>query len=144
KNLVKTKKSKDTVNWRGGGSFTVARLSPSGFDYDPELDLVTLTDAATGDTLVASVAANLNFRLTPEHRYFHGVRGMMRLGVGDGRLEQDKVNDLVGHLDCDEWLTSAGTEIDAGVRQYMRRLGRRGRAVDIPNDLFPYRASKEA
>src|SRR5699024_9166485 len=28
KNLVKTKKSKDTVNWRGGGSFTVARLSP--------------------------------------------------------------------------------------------------------------------
>src|SRR5699024_9786805 len=81
KALVKTKKSKDTVNWRGGGSFAIARLSPSCFDYDPELDLVTLTEAATGDTLIASVAANLNFRLTPDHRYFHGVRGMMRLVV---------------------------------------------------------------
>src|SRR5699024_3724303 len=49
KALVKTKKSKDTVNWRGGVSFAIARLSPSCFDYDPELDLVTLTEAATGD-----------------------------------------------------------------------------------------------
>src|SRR5699024_8745116 len=99
KRLVKTQKSKDTVNWRGGGSFTVARLSPSCFDYDPELDLVTLTEAATGHTLIASVAANLNFRLTPEHRYFHGVRGMMRLVVIEGRLDQAKVDDLVAHLE---------------------------------------------
>src|SRR5699024_5659116 len=143
KNLVKTKKSKDTVNWRGGGSFVVARLSPSCFDYDPELDLVTLTEAATGRTLIASVAANLNFRLTPEHRYFHGVRGMMRLVVIEGRLDQGKVDDLVAHLECDEGLTIAATEIDDGVRQYLRSLGRGCRAVHIPNDLFPYRAGKE-
>src|SRR5699024_7993490 len=99
KALVKTRKSKDTVNWRGGGSFTVARLSPSCFDYDPELELVTLSEAATGHTLVASVAANLNFRLTPEHRYNHGVRGMMRLVVVEGRLDQDKVDDVVAHLE---------------------------------------------
>jgi len=143
KNLVKTKKSKDTVNWRGGGSFVVARLSPSCFDYDPELDLVTLTEAATGRTLIASVAENLNFRLTPEHRYFHGVRGMMRLVVIEGRLDQGKVDDLVAHLECDEGLTIAATEIDDGVRQYLRSLGRGCRAVHIPNDLFPYRAGKE-
>ena len=143
KNLVKTKKSKDTVNWRGGGSFAVARLSPSCFDYDAELDLVTLTEAATGQTLVASVAANLNFRLTPEHRYFHGVRGMMRLVVVEGRLDQAKVDDLVAHLECDEGLTIAATEVDDGVRQYLRALGRGCRAVHIPNDLFPYRVGKE-
>src|SRR5690625_2456734 len=143
KNLVKTRKSKDTVNWRGGGSFAVARLSPSCFDYDPDLDLVTLTEAATGYTLIASVAANLNFQLTPEHRYFHGVRGMMRLVVVEGRLDQAKVDDLVAHLDCDEGLTIAATEIDDGVRQYLRTLGRGCRAVHIPNDLFPYRAGKE-
>lgn len=143
KNLVKTKKSKDTVNWRGGGSFAVARLSPSCFDYAPELELVTLTEAATGETLVASVAANLNFRLTPEHRYFHGIRGMMRLVVVEGRLDQDKVDDLVAHLECDEGLTIAATEIDDGVRQYLRTLGRGCRAVHIPTDIFPYRAGKE-
>jgi len=143
KNLVKTKKSKDTVNWRGGGSFAVARLSPSCFDYDPELDLVTLTEAATGETLIASVAANLNFRLTPEHRYFHGIRGMMRLVVVEGRLDQGKVDDLVAHLECDEGLTIAATEIDDGVRQYLRTLGRGCRAVHIPTDIFPYRAGKE-
>src|SRR5699024_10341981 len=33
KNLVKTKKSKDTVNGRGGGAFAVARLSPACVDY---------------------------------------------------------------------------------------------------------------
>src|SRR5699024_10895875 len=112
KRLVTTQKSKDTVNWRGGGSFTVARLSPSCVDYEPELDLVTLTGAATGHTLIASVAANLNFRLTPERRYFHGVRGMMRLVVIEGRLDQAKVDDLVAHLECDEGLTIAATEID--------------------------------
>jgi hypothetical protein len=143
KDLVKTKKSKDTVNWRGGGSFAVGRLSPSCFDYDPELDLVTLTGAATGDTLIASVAANLNFRLTPDHRYFHGVRGMMRLVVVEGRLDQTKVDDVVAHLECGEGLTIAATEIDDGVRQYLRTLGRGCRAVHVPNDIFPYRAGKE-
>src|SRR5699024_373868 len=70
KKLFATKKS-GTLTWRGGGSFIVAHLAPSCFNYDPELDLVTLTEDATGKTLVDSVAANLNFRLTPEHRYFH-------------------------------------------------------------------------
>lgn len=143
KQLTKTKKSTDTVNWRGGGGFTVAHLSPSCFDYDPELGLVVLTEAATGQTLIESIAANLNFRLTPEHRYFHGVRGLMRLVVVEGRLDKNKVDDLVAHLDDDDGLTIAATEIDDGVRQYLRSLGRGCRAVHIPNDIFTYRADKE-
>lgn len=143
KTLVKTTKSKDTVNWRGGGSFTVARLSPSCFDYDPELDLVTLTEAATGQTLVESVAANLNFRLTGEHRYFHGVRGVMRLVVVEGRLDRAKVDDLTAHLAEDEGLTIAATEIDDGVRQYLRSLGRGCRAIHVPSEIFPYSSAKE-
>ena len=138
KQLTKTKKASDIVNWRGGGGFTVARLSPSCFDFDPELGLVTLTEAATGCTLIDSVAANLNFRLTPDHRYFHGVRGLMRLVVVEGRLDRDKVDDLVAHLAEDDGLTIAATEIDDGVRQYLRSLGRGCRAVHIPNDIFPF------
>lgn len=143
KNVVKTKKAKEIMNWRGGGGFAVAQLSPSCFDYDPELDLVTLTEAATGSTLISSVAANLNFRLTPEHRHFHGVRGLMRLVVVEGRLDQDKVEDLVAHLDMEDGLTIAATEIEDGVRQYLRSLGRGCRAVHIPTDIFTYRAGKE-
>ncbi|MGD7003841.1 site-specific DNA-methyltransferase [Corynebacterium halotolerans] len=143
KALVKTSKSKDTVNWRGGGSFTVAHLSPSCFDYDPELDLVTLTEAATGQTLVESVAANLNFRLTPQHRYFHGVRGAMRLVVVEGRLDRAKVDDLIAHLEDEDGLTIAATEIDDGVRQYLRTLGRGCRAVHVPSEIFTYSVSEE-
>lgn len=135
---VKTSKYPDTVNWRGGGAFRTARLSPSCFDYDPELGLVVLTDAATGDVLINSVAANLNFRLTPEHPHFQGVRGSMRLVVIEGRLDRRKVDDLISHLVADEGLTIAATEIEDGVRQYIRSLGRGCRAVHIPDDIFSY------
>src|SRR5699024_8855504 len=102
-------------------------------------DLVTLTEAATGMTLIESIAANLNFRRTPDHRYYHGVRGLMRLVVVEGRLGRDKVDDLVAHLDEENGLTIAATEIDDGVRQYLRSLGRVCRAVHIPTDIFTYR-----
>lgn len=143
KALVKTTKSKDTVNWRGGGSFQVARLSPSCFDYDPDLDLVFLTEDATGQTLISSVAANLNFRLTPDHRHFHGVRGVMRLVVVEGRVDRSKIDDLVAHLADTEGLTIAATEIEDGVREYLRTLGRGCRVVHIPGEIFNYQADKE-
>lgn len=136
-------RNKEVINWRGGGSFRVARLSPSCFDYDPNLDLVTLTEAATGQVLVESVAANLNFLLTPDHRYFHGVRGAMRLVVVEGRLDRAKVDDLIAHLADGEGLTIAATEIDDGVRQYLRSLGRGCRAVHVPSEIFTYSSAKE-
>ena len=138
KSLVKTKKYPDTINWRGGGGFTTARLSPSCFDFDPELGLVILTDAATGEILVKSVAANLNFRLTPDHPYFDGQRGAMRLVVVEGRLDRKKVDDFIAHLDVDEGLTMAATEIEDGTREYVRSLGRGCRAMHIPDDIFSY------
>lgn len=143
KDLVKTKRSPDTLNWRGGGGFKVAHLSPTCFDYDPELDLVSLTEEATGAVLIESVAANLNFRPTREHRIFHGIRGAMRLAVVEGRLDQSKVDDLIAHLGVDEGLTVAATEIDDGVRQHLRTLGRGCRAVHIPGDIFTYSAAEE-
>lgn len=138
KSLVKTRKTKDTINWRGGGGFVVAHLSPKCFNYDPELGLVMLTEKATGQTLVESVAANLNFRLTPEHRYFHAVRGAMRLVVLEGRLDRSKAEDLIAQLDENEGLTIAATEIEDGVRQYLRSAGRGCRVVHVPSDVFSY------
>lgn len=143
KALVKTSKSKDTVNWRGGGSFQVARLSPSCFDYDPELDLVTLTEAATGQTLVESVAANLGFYLTPENRHFDGVLGRQHLAVVEGVLDNTKVDDLMAHLPEGHTLLIAATIVPEGVREHVRSFKNGSRVVHIPLDLFTYTKSQE-
>lgn len=139
--LAKTRKTKDAINWRGGGGFTVAHLSPKCFDYDPRLEIVLLTEAATWQVLVNSVAANLNFRLTADHRYFHGVRGAMRLVVVEGRLDFTKAEDLLAHLDEGEGLTIAATEIEDGVREYLRSAGRGCVALHVPSELFKYKGS---
>ncbi|SIS40946.1 adenine-specific DNA-methyltransferase [Corynebacterium appendicis CIP 107643] len=130
-------------NWRGGGGFTVAHLAPQCFDYVPELGLVTLTEAATGTTLVNSVAANLNFSLTPDNRHFDGKRGSMFLKVVEGRLDKDKAEELLAHLDEGEGVTLAATELEPGVRQFARTTDRPCQIVHIPNDIFTYSATQE-
>lgn len=143
KALVKTRKSKDTVNWRGGGSFTAVRLSPSCFDYDPELALVTLTEAATGQTLVESVAANLRFYLTPENRHFDGVLGRQHLAVVEGVLDDTKVDDLIAHLPQGHTLLIAATIVTEGVREHVRGFKNGSRVVNIPLDIFTYTQAQE-
>ena len=143
KDLVKTKKTKDAINWRGGGGFTVARLSPSCFDYDPDLDLTTLTEAATGSTLVASVAANLGFYLTPEGRHFDGILGRQHLAVVEGVLDDAKVDDLMAHLPEGHTLLIAATIVPEGVRDHVRRFKNGSRVLHIPLDLFTYTTAQE-
>ena len=143
KALVKTVKSRDMVNWRGGGSFRVARLSPSCFDYDPDLNLTTLTEAATGSTLVESVAANLGFYLTPENRHFDGVLGRQHLAVVEGVLDDTKVDDLIAHLPQGHTLLIAATIVTEGVREHVRGFKNGSRVVNIPLDIFTYTQAQE-
>ena len=143
KTLVKTAKSKDTVNWRGGGSFKVARLSPTCFDYDPDLDLTTLTEAATGQTLVESVAANLRSYLTPADRHFDGMMGRQYLAVVEGVLDNDKVDDLMAHLPAGHTLLIAATIVPEGIRDYVRGFKNGSRVVHIPLDMFTYTKAQE-
>lgn len=95
-----------------------------------------LKDTATGEALIKSVAANLGFRVTPDHRHFHGVRGAMRLVVIEGRLDEAKANDLLAQLPAGEGLTVAATEIDDDIQRQLTSSGRGCRAVHIPGDLF--------
>ncbi|WP_300908011.1 site-specific DNA-methyltransferase [Corynebacterium stationis] len=126
------------VNWRGGGSFKVAHLSPACFDYDPALDLVTLTEKATGQTLIGSVAANLGFYLTPEDRQFDGALGRQLLAVVEGVLDEEKVDDLMAHLPQGHTLVLAAIIVSEGVREYVRSFKNGSRVVNIPLDIFPY------
>lgn len=143
KALSKTVKTKDTVNWRGGGGFTVARLAPSCYDYDPEMGYTSLTPAATGETLIASVAANLGFYLTPEDPHFDGRRNNQHLAVVEGALTEQKVGDLMTFLPEGHSILFAATMLDEGIREVIRSYKNGSRTVHIPLDLFPYSAEEE-
>ena len=138
---AKTTKTKDTVNWRGGGGFTIAHLSPTCFDYVSELGKTTLTEHATGETLIDSVAANLGFHRTRDDLVFHGTRGKQRLAVVEGRLTRDKVDEINTHRGDDEGVVFAALMLEEGVREYVRSLKSGSRVVVIPSDIFP--ATKE-
>ncbi|EFV93335.1 putative DNA methylase [Dietzia cinnamea P4] len=134
---LKTKKSPETINWRGGGGFQVAYLSPTLFDYEPELGLVTLCQAAfEGDNLARGVAAHLNFHLTPEHQVFTGKRGRTRLLVTTVTVTPGTVRDLVNHLAEGENLVIASTAIDPESNQAIRECRKGSRVLHVPNDLF--------
>lgn len=137
---IKTERLPNEVHWRGGGGFQVAHLAPACFGYDPEIGLVTLTKAARDtDTLKASLAAHLGFRLTPDHRHFHGARGGMRLYTTRDPLTPEYVTSLAARLDDGESLTVASTVVLDGATEALRKTSRGSRLVHIPSDLFPVR-----
>lgn len=139
KNSVKTNLSPDVVNWRGGGGFQIAHLSPSCFDYSPELGLVTLSDAAMNQpVLIRSVAAQLGFQLTPDHVFFHGSKGQMKLFVTRNALTPDLVTEIAGHLADGERVTIASTVVLDSSRQMLRAESRGSKIVHIPDDLFRF------
>lgn len=113
-------------------------LSPNIFDFDPQLELVMLTDAASGETLVASVAANLGFRLTPDERPFHGRKGKMRLVVMEGAVTEQVVDDVLAHLPSDERVTIAALSVPDGIRKYLRQRSRGSVIKHVPDDLFSF------
>ncbi|WP_257182659.1 site-specific DNA-methyltransferase [Corynebacterium cystitidis] len=142
KKLFATKPS--TVrNWRGGGGFTVAKLSPSCYNYDPEMGYTYLTKAATGETLVASVAANLGFYLTPDDPHFDGHRNNEHLAVVEGVLTEKKVGDLMAYLPDGHSILFAATVLDEGIHEVVRSYKNGSRAVHVPLDLFPYSDEEE-
>ena len=136
----KTRRAKEVVNWRGGGGFQVAHLSPACFDYTPELDRVMLTAAATGETLIESVAANLGFTLLhPDDDYvFDARRGNALLKVVEGVATTEIVNWLASQVQPGETIVLAATTAVDGVRQHLRRAVKGARVVVLPDDVFRY------
>ena len=136
----KTRRTKEVVNWRGGGGFQVAHLSPACFDYAPELDRVMLTAAATGQTLIESVTANLGFTLLhPDDDYiFDARRGNALLKVVEGAATTEIVDWLASQIQPGETIVLAATTVMDGVRQHLRKLVKGSRVVALPDDVFRY------
>ena len=146
KAAAKTKRIKEVINWRGGGGFQVAHLSPTCFDYDPTLKRVMLTPDATGENLIASVAANLRFARTQvsEAAVFDAKRGTMFLKVIEGPVSTEMIDSLVGHLSPGESLTVAATVVPDGMREYLRKSVKGSRIVAIPDDIFSFHGGGDA
>jgi putative DNA (cytosine-5-)-methyltransferase len=136
----KTKRAKEVVNWRGGGGFQVAHLSPACFDYDPGLGRVMLTPTATGQVLIESVAANLGFALLhPDDDYvFDARRGNALLKVVEGVATVEIVDWLVSQVKPGETIVLAATAVMDGVRQHLRKAMKGSRVVALPDDVFRY------
>lgn len=136
----KTRRTKEVVNWRGGGGFQVAHLSPACFDYDPALDRVMLTVAATGQTLIESVAANLGFTLlhADDDYVFDARRGNALLKVMEGVATVEIVDWLASQVQPGETIVLAATTVMDGVRQHLRKLVKGSRVVALPDDVFRY------
>ncbi|MBV7432343.1 hypothetical protein KRX53_03235 [Dermabacteraceae bacterium TAE3-ERU5] len=134
KAATKTKRTKEVVNWRGGG-VQVAHLSPSCFDYDPELGRVMLTSAATGQVLIESVAANLGFTLlhTDDDYVFDARRGNALLR---GIATVEIVDWLASQIRPGETIVLAATAVMDGVHQHLRKSVRGSRVVALPDDVF--------
>lgn len=136
KQLVKTKKSPDTINWRGGGGFTVARLSRDCFDVDEDTGLVVLTEDATARNLSAAVAAHLRFRMTPDDPVFPAKREKMNLFVTRQPLTQEFIDELVYYVPDGEAVTVAATSADSDLGRYLHKACPGSRIIHLPDGLF--------
>lgn len=137
---AKTVRTKEVINWRGGGGFQVAHLSQACFDFDPELGRVMLTEAATGQQLIESVAANLGFHLNhaDDDFVFDGRRGNALLKVLEGIATPEIIDNLIVHLQPGETIVLAATTVMDGARQYLRKTCKGSRVIAIPDEIFPY------
>ena len=136
KQLVKTKKAPDTVNWRGGGGFTVARLSEPCFDVDEDTGTTMLTEHATAANLARAVAAHLRFAMTPDHPVFAAKRANMYLTVTRQPVTTEFIDEILGYVAEDEAVTVAATSASPEVAEYLAKKCRGSRVIVIPDGLF--------
>lgn len=136
KQLVKTKKSPDTINWRGGGGFTVARLSEPCFDVDEDTGITILTEHATAANLARAVAAHLRFHMTPDHPVFAAKRANMHLSVTRQPVTHEYINEILGYVADGEAVTVAATSVSPEVAEYLVNRSPGSRVIAIPDGLF--------
>lgn len=130
-------KDETTVQWQGGGGFTVASIGPSMYDVDDEDGSVYLSEAATNGAWSKAVAGQLGYTLTPEHPVFVGVKRRMRLAVIDGVADEQVVRTVVENLGDGERAVIVAKAVLPEAETQLKDLSRGSRLRKAPDDLFP-------
>lgn len=144
KQRVKTKKAPETINWRGGGGFTVARLSGPCFDVDEDTGTTMLTEHATAANLARAVAAHLRFTMTPDHPVFAAKRANMYLTVTRQPVTHEFIDEILNYVADDEAVTVAATSAPPEAAEYLAKRRRGSRLIAIPDGLFTTTLSDKA
>lgn len=141
--IRQTTKTQDraTQNWHGGGAFTHLSVGPSMYDVDEDGD-VCLSPAATNGAWSKSVAAQLNFALTPDDPVFCGARGRQRLAVIDGVADGVVVQTVLENLAERERAVIVARAVLPEAQDLLAALSPGSRLRKAPDDLFPKRTVK--
>ena len=131
-----------TVQWEGGGGFTIAHMGPSMYDVDDETGDVFLSRHATNGAWSKAIAGQLRFTLTPDHPVFCGVRGRQRLAVIDGVANETIINTVVEQLGDREKAVIVAKAATAEAATLLQQLSPGSRIRKAPGDLFPKGTTK--
>lgn len=126
-----------SLQWLGGGGFTVAKMGPSMYEVDDEDGSVYLSPEATNGAWSKAIAGQLKFTLTPDDPVFCGIRKRQRLAVIDGVADETVVRTVVEHLGEKEKavIVAKGVLPEAG--DLLQRLSPGSRIKKAPEDVFP-------
>lgn len=127
-------------DWSGAG-FRVLDVMPSMFEADR--GLVVLADWMTNGTLAQATAAQLGFEYIPEPP-FTGRKGLSRLAVIDGVVNEAVVQLIVQELPERERVVICGTGLDPEARAALRALRPGSTLRKIPATLLQeYRFARQ-
>lgn len=131
-----------TVQWEGGGGFTIAKMGPSMYEVDDTDGEVFLSSAATNGAWSKAVAGQLRFTLTPDDPVFCGVRGRQRLAVIDGVVDDGVVNTVVENLEDRQRALIVAKAVLPGAAQLLATLSPGSRIKKAPEQMFSSRTVK--
>lgn len=139
KTLLKSLRTRNvtTVNWEGGGGFTVSKMGPSMYEVDDEDGQVFLSSEATNGAWSKAIAGQLKFTITPDDPVFCGVRKRQRLAVIDGVADQNVVRTVVEHLGEKEKAVIVAKGVLPEAAQLLQELSPGSRVKKAPEDMFP-------
>lgn len=124
-----------TVNWSGGGGFTVAKVGPTMYEVDDDSGDVYLSEAATNGVWSRAVAGQLGFRVDDEPP-FVGTKGRMRLAVLDGMVADADIENLAGYLSRGERMTVVAKQVLPGTEERLKELAPGSRLRRAPDQII--------
>lgn len=130
-------RNETTVNWQGGGGFTIARIGPSMYEIDDVDGTVYLSTAATNGAWSKAVAGQLKFTLTPDDPVFCGRRNRQRLAVIDGIVDETVVQTVVESLDDGQLAVVVAKAVLPEAAALLKELSPGSRIRKAPDQMFP-------
>lgn len=124
----------ESQEWQGGGGFREIVIDEPCY---VETDFGTMVaEAATGERLKKSVAAQLGFTYNNQDDPFCGVKGRMKLAVIEGAAGVEEVADIISRLEENERATIAALSFLPGCEEEVANLSKGSRCLKIPRDIL--------